>query len=81
MSSSSSNPHPDDPKTAFIRDVKAIKKMDISPEEKKNLVRNKIRERKKKELELKIALLKKKKDASNKHTSKFTQSSTMRVNS
>lgn len=63
-SSASETPHPLDPKREFIRQVKEIKKMNISVEEKKNLIREKIRERKKKEIQLKINLLQKKKLAS-----------------
>lgn len=62
-SSASDTPHPQDPKREFIQQVKAIKKMNISVEEKKNLIREKIRERKKKEIQLKISLLQKKKNA------------------
>lgn len=54
------------PKQIFRRQVSEIKKMDISIEEKKNLIRQRIRERKKAEIELKISLLKKKKAASEK---------------
>lgn len=68
-------PHPLDPNIWFRKEVSAIKKMDISVNQKKDLIRQKIRERKKRELAIKIDLLKKKKAASEKK-SKFLNSST-----
>lgn len=73
-SSSSSRqrkPHPLDPKIWFRKEVIAIKKMEISVDQKKDLIRQKIRERKKRELALKIDLLKKKKAASEKKSKVF----------
>lgn len=70
-SSESESPDPNDPKTIFNRQVSEIKKMDISIEEKKEMIREKIRERKKREIQLEIDLLKKKQRSSQKRKGKL----------